>query len=473
MPEFPPETMMLETLKTTIAFPVQPGGSIRFVYPSGRTADSYQKHGEVLVLPDGTILKETADTLSVAYDAGGVSVACGSGRTIPVGTISLKLPLVAELLDTGSLPLTIGSVTDSVGNWIGKGGALIGGSATPVSVYGGASAPAATVATFTIPGGSIAPDSILETKGLFNFSGANAGRQVYVTLAGQNIGQAFPTATMGQLQFVHPVYVAPDLKTLTVFSQNLNDVASPGAGQGAAYSAKAAAKTTLTIDMTVDQVFAIKTTPVNGDIAELTGWSIENKRFGAVPSVRFAPSRALACWGDSITAGTGSSTITGGYPSRVMRGDQGRPVANMGIGGQTSQQIVDRLVADKVRGRLWNCVLEVGRNDVGSANLTSIVMTQLARAAANLASGVVPVIFTVTPTTAETTGTANANAINALNAQILATYGNNVLDIHALLCTQPDGTINPAWLFDTTHPNDTGYDQVDVALRAKLSALGI
>lgn len=107
---------MLETLKTTISFPVQPGGSIRFVYPSGRTADSYQKHGEVLVLPDGTVLKETADTLSVAYDAVGVSVACGSGRTIPAGTVSLKLPLVAELLDTGSLPVTVSGVTDTIGN---------------------------------------------------------------------------------------------------------------------------------------------------------------------------------------------------------------------------------------------------------------------------------------------------------------------------------------------------------------------
>lgn len=133
---------MLETLKTTIAYPVNAGGSIRFVYPSGRNASSYQKHGEILVLSDGTILRDASDAISVSYDEIGVTVAYGPGPTIPAGPIALKIPLVPELEDIA--PASVTASKSSVAAAI-RNGAIAGRARNPFDLGDISSPPTVTL----------------------------------------------------------------------------------------------------------------------------------------------------------------------------------------------------------------------------------------------------------------------------------------------------------------------------------------
>lgn len=349
-------------------------------------------------------------------------------------------------------------------------------SGTPIKISGNATD--YVLATITIPGGSLSPDSLLELKSLFTFSGSAGGRKVNLFWGGTNIiGQSFPTATIGAIQVDHLMWVAPDLQSLTVFIQNFNDVTSPSAnGQGAPYSVHTSGTTVLSVDLTQDQTFTLSTKPAADDTAELTGFSLMNYSLGA--SKNFAIGTSIACWGDSLTAGTGSASPLGGWPSQLLIGVPGRPVANLGVGGQTSSQVVDRLVRDKVRGKFWTQVLWVGRNDVGNADLTNVVLTQLARAVANMDNGGKYLIGTITPANGETSGTANGIAIAAANAAIKAAYpAANIVDLFTILTAgTSDGTIQSSWMQNATagnpHLNDLGYTQVYNAISAKLTANG-
>lgn len=316
----------------------------------------------------------------------------------------------------------------------------IAGCSTPTQVYGAAGQPFVTVGTFTLKGNSVAPDSLLEFSGLFNFLTPNiAGRKVQVTIGGTLVSQAFPTGSLGGITWKFLIWVAPDLKSIDVFSQNLNDVISPTNGQGAPFSSHTNTKTTISIDLTQDQTVNIQVGPTSGETHELSAWSLVNHRYAATPTRSHAPANALACWGDSLTAGTGSVSPTGGWVSQLRIAKAGQVVINLGVGGQTSAQIAARVVADTVRGKYWNCVFWMGRNDVGNASLTSVVTGNLATAVANLAAGVKYIVCTVIPAANEGVGSANWNAIVALNTAVKSTYGSKVADVFSALTS--NGTV--------------------------------
>jgi lysophospholipase L1-like esterase len=308
----------------------------------------------------------------------------------------------------------------------------IAGSSTPIAIYGnGVLNPVASV---TIKGNTIAPDSTLELDLLCNFPlPNNGGRSLSISLGAATMLQSFPGATMGGLSVKHSFRVAPDLQSLWSFSVNANDVLSPAAGQGAPFCAHTAAKTSIAVDLTQDQTLLIKLGPVSGDTAELTGWSLVNHRISQTPTKSFAPANATAAFGDSLTAGTGSVSPPGGWPAQLAIMRPGQNITNLGVAGQTSAQIAARTLIDKVRGKFWQCVFAMGRNDVGAPNLTALVTGSIAAAVANLSAGVKYLICTVTPAANEGPATANWNAIVALNAAINAAYGAKVADVFAAL----------------------------------------
>ena len=110
-----------------------------------------------------------------------------------------------------------------------------------------------------------------------------------------------------------------------------------------------------------------------------------------------------------------------------------RPVSNLGVGGETAAQITTRVLADTVRGKLWNCVFTMGRNNVGTGTFQADVLASLASCVANLSSSAKYIVGTVTNGCGEAVGSANWNAILALNTAINAAYGAKVADVMSAL----------------------------------------
>lgn len=324
-----------------------------------------------------------------------------------------------------------------------------------------------------LPAGTIQPGAVLEFDALFDFQGANAGRALRLNVNAASIGQSFPTTTnlAGNVKFLF--YVANDGKSLLAYSQNFNDVLSPTAGQGAPFSVHTSAAPNVVVDLTGAVTVSLQARPQNGDSIRILGLSLVQRRMAAGAGA-ILPANAVSCWGDSLTAGTGSSSPSGGYVTRLRQALTGRGVSNLGIGGQTSLQIVDRMLADKSMGRRGIIVSWIGRNDVGiSPDLQVTVLAQHARAVANLEAGTAYLPCTITPSATETTGTSNHTAILAANAALKAMYPVTCVDLYAALSTEPDGTIPASLRFDAVHLNDAGYEVVKTTVQAKLTSLGL
>lgn len=71
----------------------------------------------------------------------------------------------------------------------------------------------------------------------------------------------------------------------------------------------------------------------------------------------------IACWGDSLTDGAGGGGTT--YPG-VLASALGRTVYEGGVGGETSSQILTRILADTAH-RDWTSIFWMGRNNYAAA----------------------------------------------------------------------------------------------------------
>lgn len=326
------------------------------------------------------------------------------------------------------------------------------------------------IAPVVLPAGSFMPGDVFELDALINFPTAIAGKAVQFTINGTLLAQSFPNTTMLGLSTKYVFVVSQDGATIRCFSQNLNDVLSPTAGQGAPFSVRSSALGSVAINTNGTNTLRLQTRPVNGDTVQLLHASLVRRR-GAFSLL---PTNAINAWGDSLTSGVGASNPVGGWPAQVRIAQPGRQVESFGIGGQTAAQIVDRMVADQQFGRRGIIVSWIGRNDVGvAADLTATVMAQHTRARQQLAPGAVYLPCTILPAATETSGSALHNAILAANAAILAAYPTTTINMFAALATEPDGTVAAANRFDNIHLNDAGYTIARDTVQARLTALGL
>lgn len=320
--------------------------------------------------------------------------------------------------------------------------------------------------------GAVQRGAMLELSVLFDFLANGAGRSIQVTFNGVAVLQSYPTATVQQLHALSRLFVANDLKSVLLFSQNANDIVSPGIASASPFGTKGNVPATVAIDFTNEVTVRVQGKPVNGDSLRLAGFSLVYQVASGDVGV-LLPANAVSCWGDSLTAGTGATSPSGGYVSRLRQALAGRGVTNFGIGGQTSQQVVDRMLGDKVMGRNGIVLAWIGRNDVGTGgSLIEKVMVQHERAATNLAAGATYLPCTITPTETETAGSANHNAILAANTAIKSAYPNTI-DLFTVLATEPNGTIPSTSRSDATHLNDAGYEIVKTQVMMKLAALDL
>jgi lysophospholipase L1-like esterase len=169
---------------------------------------------------------------------------------------------------------------------------------------------------------------------------------------------------------------------------------------------------------------------------------------------------AIDCWGDSLTAGGQDGTATT-YPSVIASKflPEVRHVANDGVGGQTSSQIITRFQAKTSAWPLGNIFWTGTNGGDGPATILSNVATMTSDVAG--ANGNYFVLSPLTPVTSPSGSSAYNDVITVSNG-FASAYGSKYIDIRSMLVA----AYNPA------NPVDVLNHAADVTpftMRAKLS----
>lgn len=175
--------------------------------------------------------------------------------------------------------------------------------------------------------------------------------------------------------------------------------------------------------------------------------------------------RAGAFYGDSMALGQG--TTAGNDLTGLLDAEPGWIAYNGGVGGETSTQIKTRFIADTTR-QDWTVVFWMGRNNVGQI---STILADLAECVAACGHSRY-LIISVLPRTDETTGTTPRITVDSLNAQLLAAYPDNFVDLYPTICTAAGDVISTDYLSDALlHLNNAGYALIYPVIKARIDAL--
>jgi lysophospholipase L1-like esterase len=190
----------------------------------------------------------------------------------------------------------------------------------------------------------------------------------------------------------------------------------------------------------------------------------------------------LVAWGDSLTAGQGSTGGSGSndaYPHRFEALAR-RSVLNKGVAGETSTQIKDRLVAVPLLATRPS-IIWAGRNNLSSP---STVVADIATMIAALGHSNY-LVLSVLNGSGEATGSANYTDIATINTALASTYGARYVDVRSHLVslynpgdptdvTDHANDIPPTSLrSDTLHLNDAGYQAVANKVFQLIGLLGV
>jgi lysophospholipase L1-like esterase len=193
----------------------------------------------------------------------------------------------------------------------------------------------------------------------------------------------------------------------------------------------------------------------------------------------------LVAWGDSLTAGTGTtggSLSADAYPYRLGTLLHLGTI-NLGVGGESSTQIKTRLLAAATS--VWSkpTIIWAGRNNFSAP---ATVKADIAAMVASLGHTNYIVLSVLNGSgTTEWAGQSDYITITQLNADLAATYGARYLDVRSYLVSlydaaQPQDVIDhghdvpPASLrFDGIHLNNAGYQAVANYIYANRSLLGV
>lgn len=175
----------------------------------------------------------------------------------------------------------------------------------------------------------------------------------------------------------------------------------------------------------------------------------------------------IACWGDSLTDGAGGAGTN--YPS-VLASALSRSVYEGGVGGETSTQVKDRVLAD-VSHRDWTCVLWMGRNNYAApqtvvADILACIDHLTPSAPRVLVLSVLNGDYSTTigDTTDEWIGGDEYNQINVLNDELALSFGPSFVDIRRYLI---DFGLRDAGITPTTQDQtDITHDVVPSSLRS-------
>ncbi len=353
-----------------------------------------------------------------------------------------------------------------------------------------------TLAPDAIPGGAMLRFRMLLAK----YAPFNSGHSWRLRIGDVVVAQNAMGASLGTFDTEQVIAIAHDRKSAFTYALNSLDQPSVVAGRygtagakngntsllGARQPSNSIMFVSYTAPPTVETVLVDFRQPVkvsldvrvnNGDTLEVLGASIEMLS-GAAGTVDYTHPKAISVWGDSLTEGTGSAAVSGvpmDWVAQLRRQRAGWPVAAKGLGGQKSAAIADRLLTDPVAGRRWNTVLWMGINDfndnVGNGpGWWAAVKTQIDRVLA-YRTNPRTIICNFHPNATWAVGDVNYQAMQFVNAQMAATYGNRVCDLFAALATDA-GKVPAASMADSIHLANPGHTTVMQTVDAKITALG-
>ena len=177
----------------------------------------------------------------------------------------------------------------------------------------------------------------------------------------------------------------------------------------------------------------------------------------------------IAAWGDSLTSGLDQVSYTVALAKRT-----GFSFYNGGIGGQTSVQIKDRMLADTAKYD-WPTLIWAGHNDSNDPNqvLASIAQMVAALGHPNY------LVLSLLNATDSGQGTLGYQRTKTVNDALAARYAERYLDVRAFLVqqgTQDEITrdVVPLTLHrsgDTLHLNTAGYNLVADYVQTHLEPL--
>ena len=185
-------------------------------------------------------------------------------------------------------------------------------------------------------------------------------------------------------------------------------------------------------------------------------------------------------WGDSLTAGTGASSVATSYGAYLANSySPTHTYFNGGVGGDTSTQILTRvMMVDWVR--TYPTVIWAGRNNYAAG---ATVQSDIAAIVANLLTPYYLVVSVINGNyPAEYAGQSDYAKIVALNSALATTYGSKFVDVRTPLVnaynpaipqdvTDHTNDIPPSSnRFDNIHQLDAGYVVVANTIKAAMVA---
>lgn len=199
-------------------------------------------------------------------------------------------------------------------------------------------------------------------------------------------------------------------------------------------------------------------------------------------AIAVADQSTVLFWGDSLTAGTGASDAAHRFPNAMaLLFDPVKEEVNEGVGGESSQQVLTRFLAETWSHK-FPAVWWAGRNNYGSG--TQVVDDAASFVAACGHNNYLILSIINGDYAGEYQGQANYNIIAGINAQLASTYGERFVDVRTSLVASYDpetpqdvidfgNDIPPSTLrSDLIHLNDAGYAIVAGQVSSKGAALG-
>lgn len=145
--------------------------------------------------------------------------------------------------------------------------------------------------------------------------------------------------------------------------------------------------------------------------------------------------QVFVAWGDSLTAGSGGTPWTTQFNTL-----SGLTIVNYGVGGQTSTQVKDRMLANTASHDDFT-IIWVGRNNYSDP---ATVQTDVAAMIGALSTSNYYILSVINGSYGgyEIRGGAGWTSITQLNASLASTYGTHFLDVRRALINAYDSSLS-------------------------------
>lgn len=186
------------------------------------------------------------------------------------------------------------------------------------------------------------------------------------------------------------------------------------------------------------------------------------------------PGIGVLAIGDSIVINTSyqpdRSYGPGWFESSAYKSKKAKIIANMGVAGNTTTQMLARFDADVLAYHPNVVFIQGGTNDLGASVAKETIASNLEKMVIKAKSaGIVPVLMSVLPRNNATINTECAK-LNLLISKLARAYGILMIDIASTMTDPITGYMIAAYTSDGIHPNTGGQAVISDAVVAQFYA---